>query len=66
MFFQPLSTIKVNLVAIIMPSVFFMCYFSCKAQKITISQFLLVKSRVAAKMATIVDDVTGLQQRQHP
>ena len=61
MFFQPLSTIKVNLVAIIMPSV-----FSCKAQKITISRFLLVKSKVSAKMATIVDDVTGLQQRQHP
>ena len=50
-----------------------MCYFSCKAQKITIShgfnpiltQFLL-KSKMAAKMATIFDDVTGFQQRRYP
>ena len=46
----------------------FMCYFTCQAQKIpfiavlTWFLFFFVKS----KMATIVGDVTGLQQRHHP
>ena len=37
MFFQLLSTIKVNLAAKIMQSAY-LGYFSCKAQKITISR----------------------------
>ena len=46
-------------------------YYSCQAQKITFSRGFnliskLVKSKMAAKMATIVGDVTGLQQRHHP
>ena len=39
-----------------------MCYFSCEAQKITISHGF----KMVAKMASIVGDVTGLQQRHHP
>ena len=46
-----------------------MCYFSCKAQKITTSRSFkfkfLVKSKMAAKMATIVGDIAGLQQCHH-
>ena len=38
MFFLLLSTIKVNIVAKIMQSAFFICYFSFEAQKITISR----------------------------
>ena len=51
----------------------FMCYFSCRARKITIyrgfnlnfNQFF-VKFKMVVKMATIVGEVTGLQQRHHP
>ena len=70
-FFQLLSTIKVNLVAKIMQNVYLCVIFSCKAQKMTIScgfnliSNFVVKSKMAAKMATIVGDVTGLQQRHH-
>ena len=45
--------------------------FSCKEQKITISRgfnliLILGKIQDGGKMATIVGDVTGLHQRQHP
>ena len=43
-----------------------MCYSSCKAKEITISRsFSLISYKMAAKIATIVGDVTGLQQRHH-
>ena len=67
MFFQLLSRIKVNLVAKIMHSAYLSLIFLCKAQKVTIScgfnliSNFLVKSKMAANMATIVGDVTGLQ-----
>ena len=66
------NTIKVNLAAKIMQSVYLCVIFSCKAQKITIScgfnliSNFVVNSKMAAKMATNVGDVTGLQQRHHP
>ena len=72
MFFQLLSTIKVNLAAKIMQSVYLCVIFSCKAQKITIScgfnliSNFVVNSKMAAKMATNIGDVTGLQQLHHP
>ena len=50
----------------------FMCYFKCQEQKnYQFSQFLpdlwfFLKFNMAAKMATIVGDVTDLQQRHHP
>ena len=71
MFFQLLSTMKVNLVAKIMQSVYLCFIFSCKAQKITIScgfnliSNFVVNSKMAAKLSTIVGDVTGLKQRHH-
>ena len=37
MFFQLLSTIKINLAAKIMHSAY-LCYFSCKEQKVTIAR----------------------------
>ena len=49
-----------------------MCYFKCQEQKkYQFSQFLpdlwfFLKSNMAAKMATIVGDVTDLQQGHHP
>ena len=49
-----------------------MCYFKCQEQKnYQFSQFLpdlwfFLKFNMAAKMATIVGDVTDLQQRHHP
>ena len=63
---------KVNLVAKIMQSVYLCVIFSCKAQIITIScgfnliSHFVVNSKIAAKLTTIVGDVTGLQQRHHP
>ena len=48
-----------------------MCCFSCKAQKITTSRVFnlisdsLENRRWPAKMATIVGDVTGLQQQEN-
>ena len=63
MFYQFLSTIKVNLVAKIILSVY-LSYLSCKAQKNTIYRGLNLiskKSKMAAKMTTIVGDVTGPQ-----
>ena len=50
----------------------FMCYFKCQEQKnYQFSQFLpdlwfFLKFNMAAKMATILGDVTDLQQRHHP
>ena len=45
----------------------FMCYFTSEAQKLPfiaiLTWFLIL---VKSKMATIVGDVTGLQQRHHP
>ena len=49
-----------------------MCYFKCQDKKnYQFSQFLpdlwfFLKFNMAAKMATIVGDVTDLQQRHHP
>ena len=49
-----------------------MCYFSCKAQKITIPlrwAWCLILGEIQdgrAKMATIIGDFKGLQQRHHP
>ena len=49
-----------------------MCYFKCQEQKnYQFSQFLpdlwfFLKFNMAFKMATIVGDVTDLQQRHHP
>ena len=46
----------------------FMCYFTCQAQKIpfigVLTWFLFFFGK--SKLATIVGDVTGLQQRHHP
>ena len=51
----------------IMQSAYLCVIFSCKAQKITISRgFNLVKSKMAAKMVTLVGDVTSLHQRHPP
>ena len=50
-----------------MHSAYLSLIFLCKAQKVTIScgfnliSNFLVKSKMAANMATIVGDVTGLQ-----
>ena len=49
-----------------------MCYFKCQEQKnYQFSQFLpdlwfFLKSKMVVNMATIVGDVTDLQQRHHP
>ena len=50
-----------------------MCYFTCQAQNnhhflrlYWPDVYFLVNSKMAAKKATIVVDVTGLQQRYHP
>ena len=48
-----------------------MCYFSSEAKKSpffeVLTDFLfLVKSKMAAKVVTIVGDDTGPQQRHHP
>ena len=53
--FQLFSTIKVNLVAEIMQSAYLCVIFHVKQ----------LPSLVKSKMATIVDDVTHLQQRHH-
>jgi len=65
MFFQLLSTIKVNLVAKIMQNVYLCVIFHVKHKKLSFLAFLtdfqfLIKSKMAAQMATIVGDVTGL------
>ena len=46
----------------------FKCYFTCEAQKIIIYRdFNLISNfLVKSKIATIIGDVTGLQQRHHP
>ena len=63
MFFQLLSTIKVNLVAKTMQKSYLCVLFHVKYKKIIISHGVnLVKS----KMATIVGDVTGRLQQRHP
>ena len=54
-FFQLFSTIKVNLVAEIMQSVYLCVIIHVKQ----------LPSLVKSKMAIIVDDVTRLQQRHH-
>ena len=72
MFFQLLSTTKVNLVAKIMQSAYLCVIFHLKPKKITMSRgflpdfYFLVKSKMVAKMATIVGDITGLLQGHHP
>ena len=67
MFFQFLSTIKVNLVAKIIQSTYFCVIFHVKRKKL---QFLTVLTLFLflekSKMATIVGDVTVLQQRHYP
>ena len=60
MFFQLLSTIKVNLMAKIMQSAYLCVIFHVKHKKIP---FLMVM--MAAMIATIVGNTTGLQQRHH-
>ena len=67
-FFQLLSSIKVYLVAKIMQSAFLCVIFHVKRKKIPSSCGfnLILKFLVIFKMATIVGDVTGLQQRHHP
>ena len=61
MFFQLLSIVKVTLVAKIMQSAYLCVIFHVKHKKLP---FLMVM--MAAKIATIVGNVTGLQQRHHP
>ena len=67
MFFQFLSTIKVNLVAKIMQSACLWVIFHVKHKKLpfltVLTLFLIL---VNSKMPTIVGDVTGLQQSHHP
>ena len=60
MFFQLLSTIKVNLIAKIMQSAYLCVIFHVKFKKIP---FLMVM--MAAMIATTVGNTTGLQQRHH-
>ena len=71
MFFQLLSTIKANFVAKIMQSAYLCVIYHVKHKNRQFSQFkpdfqFSVKSKVAAKMVTIVGVVTGPQQRHHP
>ena len=68
MFFQLLSTIKVNLVAKIMQSAYLCVIFHVKHKKITISRGfnLIFNSWYNPRWRLIVGDVTGLQQRHHP
>ena len=71
MFSQFFSTIKVNLVAKIMQSAYLCVIFHVKQKNHHFSLFQpdfysLVKSKMAARMTTIVGDVTGLQQCHHP
>ena len=72
MFFQLLSTTKVNLVAKIMQSAYLCVIFHVKHKKITMSRgflpdfYFLVKSKMVAKMATTVGDITGHLQGHHP
>ena len=74
MFFQLLSTIKVNFAAKLVQSVYLCVIFHVKYKKLPFLpdltwsdfQFLLkskMAAKMAAKMATIVGDITGLQQR---
>ena len=67
MFFQLLSTTKVNLVAKIMQSAYLCVIFHVKHKKLpflaVLTYFLFL---VKYKMATIVGDVTVPQQRHHP
>ena len=67
MFFELLSTIKANLVAKIMQSAYLCVIYHVKHKRITISSRFKpgFKFLVKSKMATIVGDVTGLQQRHH-
>ena len=70
MFFQLLSTIKVNLVAKILQSVYLCVIFHVKHKKLlflavlTLHFQFLVKSKMAAKMTTIAGDA-GLKQLHH-
>ena len=70
-FFQLLSTITTNRAAKIMQSAYLCVIYHVKHKKSHhFSRFkpdfqFLVKSKMAAAMATIVGDVTGLQQRHH-
>ena len=71
MFFQLLSTIKANFVAKIMESAYLSVIYHVKHKKNrhfsrckSVFQFS-IKSKVAAKMVTIVGVVTGPQQRHH-
>ena len=67
MFFQLLSTTKVNLVAKIMQSAYLCVIFHVKHKKLpflaVLTYFLFL---VKYKMAAIVGDVTGPQQGHHP
>ena len=67
MFFQLLSPTKVNLLAKIMQSAHLRVIFHVKHKKLlflaVLTYFLFL---VKYKMATIVADVTGPQQRHHP
>ena len=63
MFFQPLSTIKVNLVAKIMQSAYLCVIFHVKHKKIpflVVLTWFLIINLVKSKTATIVGDVKGL------
>ena len=66
MFFQFLSTIKVNLVAKIMQSACLWVIFHVKHKKLPFLIYHLFLILVNSKMPTIVGDVTGIQQSHHP
>ena len=67
MFFQLLSTIKVNLVTKIMQSAYLCVIFHVKHKNFHFSRFKPDFSfLITSKMATVVSDVTGLQQRPTP
>ena len=62
---------KVNLVAKIMQNTYLCLIFHVKLKILPFLAVLtwfpiLGKTKMAAKMATIVGDVTGLQRRHHP
>ena len=71
MFFQILSTIKAKLVDEVMQSGYLCVILRVTHKNYHLSRsqsdfLFLVKSKMAAKVATIAVDVTGLQQRHHP
>ena len=71
MLFQLLSTITANFVAKIMQSAYLCVIYHVKHKNRHFSWFksdfhYSIKSKVAAKMVTIVGVVTGPQQRHHP